>query len=149
MKSNDNTVLSVFVSVYSPISGSILVNVFEFFPPNTLGGDFFHQTNFEVLETKSGCMDSFWVHGQRWVFPFFISETTSVVICSFMGFLDSPFKVAIFLFLESALPQVDYNLRFWVDWDACFIGPPLGEGPIRYPLYVCLSVCMYVTALTP
>ena len=48
MKSNDNTVLSIFVSVYTPISDSILVNVFELFSPDTLGGDFFHKTDFEV-----------------------------------------------------------------------------------------------------
>ena len=48
MKSKNNTVLSVFVSVYTPISGSILVNVFELFSPDTLGGDFFHKTDFEV-----------------------------------------------------------------------------------------------------
>ena len=64
MKSKNNTVLSVFVSVNSPISGSVLVNVLEFFPSNSLGGDFFHKTNFEVRETKSSCMDSFRVHGQ-------------------------------------------------------------------------------------
>ena len=59
MKSNNNTVRSVFVSVYTPISGSILVNVLEFFPSNSLRGDFFHKANFEVREVKPSCMNSF------------------------------------------------------------------------------------------
>ena len=28
-------------------------------------------------------------------------------------------------------------------------GPAVGEGPIRYPLYVCLSVCLYVCDSCP
>ena len=59
MKSKNNTVLSVFVSVYTPVSGSIFVNVLEFFPSNSLGGDFFHKTNFKVREIEPSCMDSF------------------------------------------------------------------------------------------
>ena len=48
MTSNDNTVLSIFVSAYTPISSSIFVNVFELFPSDSLGGDFLYKTNFEV-----------------------------------------------------------------------------------------------------
>ena len=33
--------ISIFVSIYTPISGSILVNVFELFSPNTLVETFF------------------------------------------------------------------------------------------------------------
>ena len=54
------------------------------------------------------------------------------------------------LFVIPSLLYHDVCLRFLaVDIEFHIFGPPEGEGPIRYPLSVCMSVCLYVTALQP
>ena len=53
----------VFISVYTPGSGSVFVYVLKFLPSDPLGGTFLYQSYFEVCEVDVVCLNCSGMHG--------------------------------------------------------------------------------------
>ena len=105
----NNTSISVFISVNPPSSRSVLVNVLELFPANSLGGAFFNKCYLKICEVKDFCM--FWpgMHGESRFFPFGgISEAPSVCVGPLVGLLDCPSKVTVLCITYVTLPKINH-----------------------------------------
>ena len=52
----NNTSISIFVSINPPSSRSVLVNVLELFPANSLGGASFNKCYLKISEVEDFCV---------------------------------------------------------------------------------------------
>ena len=110
----------VFISVYTECSRLIFVNVFKFFPPNSLWGTFFNQSYFEVLQIKNIHMDFTSMYREGRIFPLGgIIKTTTVSIGSFVALLYRSSKITVVFFAYFALPQIYDIARFAVQRLGC------------------------------
>ena len=71
-----------------------------------------------MREIKIFLVDGKGMHGQGRVFPFFITETSSVSVCPLVGLLDSTAEVTVVVdvngFTNLALPEINHVSGFTV-----------------------------------
>ena len=118
----NNTSISIFVSINPPSSRSVLVNVLELFPANSLGGASFNKCYLKICEVEDFCVLWPGMHGESRFFPFGgISKAPSVCVGPLVWFLDCPSKVTVLCITYVTLPKINHvawlTVQSWWSFD--------------------------------